>query len=525
MGNCQNSHLNLGVNDFVPECTPDGNYKAKQCDKITGHCFCVDEITGKPNHRGARKNDGIECSQFKRQNEQNDNNNRRRKPKESPSKNKGHRSQRCNPTQRVSQIKHMLLHAFKSVYQPMAFQGISFGIRRQPTSTESSMNTNMELRKRNKRSKTNAIEQKFAQLDADNDRKLTADEFKYLSDFSRSGIPSLNGCANSLYQFCDSNRDLFVDFSEFLACFNPTNTIQLQEQLKYVRRKSNQKVTSSIYALSSSSNIVSSAGQQSDYSNASFSDILLLNKVNSEHAKNGSRLDCFATRANLEQSSNSSEVQFIPTCTADGHYEEMQCMPQNQLCWCVNPITGQSNKAIMYNATTSTGTNPCREIKRKGCDQQQQDKFHIELRKFLSDSCDSIFHHVDINSDRLIDTKEWKTFKKRYRKSLKSPYKKCFRSEMQMCDQNKDHLISGDEWVRCCNNNNANSERNSSPLSLHSVSRSQMQYYNPTSDRIYSNQFQQSQTDEQQRKIIEAIKLKKNKPRKGKNPLLTHLQP
>ena len=30
MGNCQNSHLNLGVNDFVPECTPDGNYKVSE---------------------------------------------------------------------------------------------------------------------------------------------------------------------------------------------------------------------------------------------------------------------------------------------------------------------------------------------------------------------------------------------------------------------------------------------------------------------------------------------------------------
>lgn len=64
-GNCWSNRANVGENDFVPECTETGNYKVGksdcsvsslidlnrsqpvQCDKKTGYCFCMDELTGR----------------------------------------------------------------------------------------------------------------------------------------------------------------------------------------------------------------------------------------------------------------------------------------------------------------------------------------------------------------------------------------------------------------------------------------------------------------------------------------------
>lgn len=86
----------------------------------------------------------------------------------------------------------------------------------------------------------------------------------------------------------------------------------------------------------------------------SYSSILLQNPVNSQQ-QNGStqsRLDCNATRDNLMETVGSvsgrheGKGTFIPKCTADGYYEQVQCMPDLHFCWCVNRVTGQTIKSI-----------------------------------------------------------------------------------------------------------------------------------------------------------------------------------
>ena len=39
---------------FVPECKPDGSFQQKQCHGSTGHCWCVDTLTGEEDE-GTRK--------------------------------------------------------------------------------------------------------------------------------------------------------------------------------------------------------------------------------------------------------------------------------------------------------------------------------------------------------------------------------------------------------------------------------------------------------------------------------------
>ena len=51
------------VGAFVPSCKKDGSYNEKQCHGSTGHCWCVDKLSGKE-IKGTRKGLGtgmVEC--------------------------------------------------------------------------------------------------------------------------------------------------------------------------------------------------------------------------------------------------------------------------------------------------------------------------------------------------------------------------------------------------------------------------------------------------------------------------------
>ena len=49
---------------FAPECEADGSFKQKQCYDSTGHCWCVDTLTGEE-VKGTRKGPTeIICSKY-----------------------------------------------------------------------------------------------------------------------------------------------------------------------------------------------------------------------------------------------------------------------------------------------------------------------------------------------------------------------------------------------------------------------------------------------------------------------------
>lgn len=54
------------VGAFVPECKENGNYEKKQCHGSTGHCWCVEPVTGQE-ITGTRKGPGKgdpECRKY-----------------------------------------------------------------------------------------------------------------------------------------------------------------------------------------------------------------------------------------------------------------------------------------------------------------------------------------------------------------------------------------------------------------------------------------------------------------------------
>lgn len=50
--------------EFIPRCTTDGTFEAKQCHGSIGYCWCVDMITGKEvsgTRASVRRGDNVEC--------------------------------------------------------------------------------------------------------------------------------------------------------------------------------------------------------------------------------------------------------------------------------------------------------------------------------------------------------------------------------------------------------------------------------------------------------------------------------
>lgn len=56
--NVSNQRRLIGA--FVPECENNGKFKPKQCHGSTGHCWCVDSVTGE--QRGERVRGELTCA-------------------------------------------------------------------------------------------------------------------------------------------------------------------------------------------------------------------------------------------------------------------------------------------------------------------------------------------------------------------------------------------------------------------------------------------------------------------------------
>lgn len=216
---------------------------------------------------------------------------------------------------------------------------------------------------------------------------------------------------------------------------------------------------------------------------------------------------------------------FIPKCTADGYYEQVQCMPDLQFCWCVNRVTGQTIKSIKTNSSQTPSLTSCEGIRQgKGCDQRRRVKFHNELRLLLlreNLSCDLVFPHIDTSRDLAISAAEWKTFKKARRQTINSRLRKCFRTEVAYCDQNGDQMISHSEWLKCCNNKLNHSFTESPPAGTGSGSSS-----GPSLMRgsMGAAREQQSVPINRNTPLLPSGDRMKTKP-KGKNPFTGILRP
>ena len=175
---------------------------------------------------------------------------RRRRPKESP-KSRGSRGDRCNPSQRISQI-NFLISSFKMEQDIVTNQQtkVSKVTTSAPSRATDWSHPIIGIRRTRQSSPyssslaaSSPVEWKFGRLDKDGSYRLSSEEFLPLVDLSREKMKSLIGCANSLLLYCDTNKDSSVDSGEFSYCFNTANAVQLQNLLKNARMKNPRKDT------------------------------------------------------------------------------------------------------------------------------------------------------------------------------------------------------------------------------------------------------------------------------------------
>lgn len=203
--------------------------------------------------------------------------------------------------------------------------------------------------------------------------------------------------------------------------------------------------------------------------------------------------DCKSAReqAELLRVKNVQSKTYIPVCTANGKYEEVQCF--RGFCWCVDIDKGLPLKGSGTTQSTNTGNSNgnvtlpnCKHGKPvnrgKECPYEQKLTFlklltalftHEMLTKEKTSRHKlNVLHwkylQMDKNSDKLVDTSEWKVFKKSIRgtnRDVKSKssspsadssfdsVRHCFKLFFRGCDLNKDSIITLTEWFECTGKN------------------------------------------------------------------------
>ncbi|XP_054722733.1 SPARC-related modular calcium-binding protein 1-like [Uloborus diversus] len=189
--------------------------------------------------------------------------------------------------------------------------------------------------------------------------------------------------------------------------------------------------------------------------------------------------DCVSARRTAMDNhrANPSAGIYVPECTSEGLYARAQCHKSPQYCWCVQPRTGRPIKG-----TATQGVRPdCDSARRglknfKGCSMHKKQEFLDELvqsfiREMLEDAHNKSiaidtptsekgarwkFASIDINSNSVLDKREWKVFKKEWRsfqqrdgRQKKQRLRKCWRNLPRFCDENDNQKITMDEWLAC----------------------------------------------------------------------------
>ena len=222
--------------------------------------------------------------------------------------------------------------------------------------------------------------------------------------------------------------------------------------------------------------------------------------------------DCRTTQDNARgRKRKTSKETYIPECTSDGKYKELQCY-QN-FCWCVDLDTGLPMKVSGSSADSSHPDCSQKKAinKRKDCPYEQKIQFLKLLtalfqREMISNKSKSHqqasllrgrgrnnhrlpsssslslvnnkrqvlnwkFGQIDKNHDQRINQTEWKSFRRSLRgvrrgRSKNNPtssdviydesfteVRHCFKLFFRGCDVNGDKLIVKHEWYECTGKN------------------------------------------------------------------------
>ncbi|XP_006814758.1 SPARC-related modular calcium-binding protein 1-like isoform X1 [Saccoglossus kowalevskii] len=205
---------------------------------------------------------------------------------------------------------------------------------------------------------------------------------------------------------------------------------------------------------------------------------------------------CEAERKyNQEQANQGRQAGlFIPECTEEGSFREVQCYASTGYCWCVTdqgkPIPGSSVRYQQPHCNADDSRPNSRQGKsahrNKGCSQSERQVFNNNLISIFKDEyarlptkppaandeeyegnpslqalsaidehVDSVnqnvidwkFSELDTNADSELDKKELKTITKMIKKIVEP--RTCARNFAKYCDLDQDGSITNGEWAVC----------------------------------------------------------------------------
>lgn len=176
---------------------------------------------------------------------------------------------------------------------------------------------------------------------------------------------------------------------------------------------------------------------------------------------------------------------FVPQCTADGAFVQVQCHSLTAYCWCVDPqgkvISGSSVQHRKPNCTNADRRNTFqrrasrRGQPKKGCTNADRTQFNSNLIEIfqgeykrlpippvvdpagpipwtLLDTADKRviqwkFTELDVGEDGVLQRREVRDLRKMVRKNVEP--RECAKTFVRYCDLDQDKRISRSEWSVC----------------------------------------------------------------------------
>ena len=199
--------------------------------------------------------------------------------------------------------------------------------------------------------------------------------------------------------------------------------------------------------------------------------------------------DCRTARAAAESSRrhNPAAKTYVPSCSSEGGYEEIQCY--EGFCWCVDtsrgiPMkgSGSARNSSLPDCSRKKAVSRVRDchldqklhflklltaLFRQQMLQARQQRQQSRQTARRSRSRTAIlrwkFDRLDLDRDSRLDEREWRLFKQSLKGSKKrrnrhsapynnksfKPVRHCFRLFFRGCDLNSDRTIIREEWLEC----------------------------------------------------------------------------
>ncbi|XP_050523698.1 SPARC-related modular calcium-binding protein 1 isoform X2 [Daktulosphaira vitifoliae] len=439
---------NRTPDSYVPRCKADGTYFRIQCHKKEGYCWCVTPA-GKVVPNTIVRGQKPKCDGGKG------------KWRRGSSKKGTNPTKECSKSDKAAFVNN-LVRIFKTEYNREQYTAIA------TTSGDRSLLDSSVLEKR-------ALEWKFNTLDNDRNNNLTKVEYRELKRLVRKVVRPKR-CSRSFVRMCD------IDHNNILSKFEWTNclTVDLEALGKKLTTTTSTTTTTTTTTSAPIDDYEDKGGiglEEADpedilqESVATLSGSLPGLMAEGDQEEESEVNDCLKDRQEALDDPSASSHKYIPECTSEGRYKRVQCYKSVGYCWCAQedngkPIPGTSVK----DSNPKCDTVP--EISRpmKGCPDHKKTIFLKDLMNYLKQKHNQnnsshsdyeaiitdIFHSLDTNHNKVLERKEWKSFREEM--SSDSKLKQCGKKLPRHCDVDYDNNIGLTEWLNCLNVNHVQTQ-------------------------------------------------------------------